>query len=47
MFNSSPFVKGGIRGISLKNQISLYPSLKKRDFLCGIVLIIPICKGGI
>ena len=28
-----PLCKGGIkRGISLKNQISLYPSLRKRDF---------------
>jgi len=23
-----------------------YPSLRKRDFLCGIFLIIPLCKGG-
>jgi len=44
LFLIIPLCKGGIkRGISLKNQIFLYPSLRKRDFLCGIFLIIPLC----
>jgi len=42
-----PFLKGEFKGGFQKKQISLYPSLEKRDFLSEIIFIIPLDKGGI